>query len=453
MKRRIIFCSHWVDRYRPLIRELLQSGAYEVYAEENFVRKFGERHPSLQPYMTFFPRPDWAAIQVETERRLAAMTDFLTRSARRYVSDCEHFPSLSRTDHLSAALRESLAQVIYMKQTFDAFAQKLQPDLLIVDGPGIRQQTWVSAAKRHGIPSLEIYHGTIHVKPDLIPRRHDQADYMAMDSDLVRDIYRELGIPPDRLRVTGLPEEPVKPPPKEEAVRILAEKYGLDPQKKTALLFTAYDVGNSMEFLFEFSTGYQVEIVRQAAAAVKAVDGRVPGGVQLLIKRHPTLAAAGWDDLEAYRYVTGREGISPVMVDPKASNPLLLAAADAVLVVKFSSTISEALNADRPVLMWPHLRDWLHDDLLHSGAIIFTDDETALREALEKCLVDGAFNEKIAHNRRTYLEKYRHVPVDEVIGNLLQFIDDVITAERDEKQRIRPFEERVHTLATAGLGT
>ncbi len=434
MTKRIIFCSHWADRYRPLIRELLASGLYEIYAEDSVVTQYGEKHPALQSYNCLFLQPDWEVIYKETARRLPPMTDFLTRCAQYYLGQADISPGLNLNGRLYNALRESLAQVLYMKLTFEALARKLEPDLLIVDGPGLRQQTWVSAARSLGVPSLEIYHGTVHVKPGLIPPRRDQADYMAMDSELVRDIYLDLGLPPERLRVTGLPEEPVRPPGKEEAIRILAEKYGLDPDKKIALLFTAYDVGNSMEFLFEFSSGYQVDIVRQAAAAVKVVDGRVPGGVQLIIKRHPTLAGAGWDDLEAYRYVTAKEGIDPVMVDPKESNPLLLAAADAILVVKFSSTISEAINADRPVLMWPQLRHWLHEDLLNSGAILFTDDETALRETLEKCLVDPGFREDIARNRQTYLERYQHVPVDEVVHNLLRFIADII----DSKGVIEP---------------
>lgn len=427
MKRTILLCSQWVDRYRPLVNALLKTGRFELYCEDAFVRNLGNRHPDLKSYTPLIPPPYGAKIEMEVSRRLAPMMQFLVEEAGRTMTEFEIYGCLQDSTGMAAELRGSLVQILYMKEAFDHIAQSIPLHLLVVDGPGIRQQTWVSAARRRKLPSLEIYHGSIHVKPELVLRDNDPPDYMAMGSALIKNIYAQLGMPEDRMRVTGLPVESAETGiEREAALKMLAQKYELNPDCKTALLYTSYDSGDAFEFLFDMTTGYQIELIRQAAAAVKRANERSGSGLQLVIKRHPTMAAAGWDDAEAYRYIAGNAGVSPIMVEPNESNPLLLAAADLVMVAKFSSTVSEAINAGKPVLMWPNGRNWLHDDLLSSGAIIFVDDQNTLDQTLHRLLLDAEYRRDLAVCREAYLQKYPHVRADEVIGRLIEYIDDII---------------------------
>jgi hypothetical protein len=441
MKKRILLCSQWADRYRPLVDGLLDAGRFEIYCEDNFLEQLDGYHPDLKSYQPFIPPwRDSLRLETEARRRITAMARFLAEEARRSLSDFGRYSFLQDARRMAGELRESLGQILYMNEAFDRIASELPLDLLIVDGPGIRQQTWVAAARRHAIPSLEIYHGMIHVKPELVLRRQYQADYMAMGSALVKEVYTHLGLPPERLRVTGLPAKSAPDMTRAEAIQILQKEYGLDPGRRVALLFTSYESGDAFEFLFDLSTGYPVDLIRQAAAAVRAVDSGSPDGLQLVIKRHPTMAASGWDDAEAYQAIARSVGLDPIMVGPRESNALLLAAADAVLVVKFSSTISEAINAGKPVLVWPYSRQWLHDEILQSGAIIPVDDQQSLEAALRRCLSDSDFIRDMEAKRRIYLEKFPHVEVGDVIGNLIEFIDDIISGLGERSDRSIIFE-------------
>lgn len=431
LKKRLLLCSQWVDRYRSLVAGLLDAGRFEIYCEDNFVKGFGRSHPDLKSYQSFIPPANAQKIEVEARRRLAILTPYLGAEARRAISDSDRYSFLRDDKRMASELLESTAQVLYMNEAFEHMVRMLPIDLLITDGPGLRQQTWLGAARWLGIPSLEIYHATLAVKPELILLRNGQADYLALGSELIKDIYLHLGIPAERMRVTGLPSQPVGNVNRDDAVRILSEKYGIDPQTKFALLFNQYDCGDAFEFLFNLSTGYQVDLIRQLCRATKALNSRHEQKLQLLVKRHPTMAAAGWDDEEAYRYIAEQEGQKLVMISPQESNPLLLAAADAVLAFKVSSTVSESLSADRPVIMWPYCRDWLHDEILNSGSIIPVDDQKSQEEALDRCLYDEVFQKRIASKRRNYLAKFPHVKVSEVVGNLIRYIDDILEGREE----------------------
>jgi CDP-glycerol glycerophosphotransferase (TagB/SpsB family) len=166
----------------------------------------------------------------------------------------------------------------------------------------------------------------------------------------------------------------------------------------------------------------------------------MPPGAQLVIKRHPTMAQAGWDDAEAYRFIARQVGLEPVLTDPRESNPLLLAAADAVLPIKFSSTISEAINADKPVILLPVGRDWLHDALLQSGTVVFADDEASLQQALARCLYDADFQRELTSARRRFKEAYPHVPPAEAVENIIRYIDDILAGRTDSPTAERRFE-------------
>ncbi len=427
MKKRILLCSQWVDRYRPLVEDLLKKGNFEVCCEENFVMRFGTSHPDLKSYEPLLPPFDPSRYRREARERMESLAPLIQRSVYRHIESAGDYRCLEDRRKLTYELQDSLAQALYMVDAFEALHRLINLDLLIVDGPGIRQQTWLAAAKVQRVPSLEIYHGAIHVKPELLPRRTVQADFMAIGSALIREVYLQLGMPPERLRVTGLPSAPQSDLSKEKALAFLRDKYGVDPRRKIVLFYPSYDSGDTFEFLFDLSTGYQVEYLRWTAAAVRRLNEEISPGAQLVIKRHPTMAQAGWDDEEAYRFIARQAGLEPVMTDPHESNPLLLAAADAVLPIKFSSTISESLNADKPVILLPVGRDWLHDALLQSGTIVCADDETSLRQALERCLYDADFRNDLAEARRKYKAEYPHVPSSEAVGNIVRYIDDILT--------------------------
>jgi hypothetical protein len=443
MKKRILLCTQWVDRYRPLVRSLLDSRQYEILAEEQFVKKFGSNEPDLRSYHALIPPAEIPKLESETNRRLQPFVDALLDESASKISNATDYTCLSQKTLIARQLRESFMQTIYMLDVFEQITSLISIDLLITDGPGIRQQAWVAAAKRCGVPSLEIYHGMIHVKPELVPPRMIQADYMAMGSGLIQQVYQELGIPPERLCVTGLPSEPITDLDQNQARQILAAKYNIDPHKKIALLYTAYDSGDTFEFLHDMTTGYQIDTLRQTITSVREFNEKHDNSLQLIVKRHPTLASAGWDDERAYHYYADQIGQKIYTVDPYESNPVLLNAADVVLVVKFSTTISEAINADLPVILFPISRDWLHEDLLDSGALIPVDDQKGLNDKLKRCLLDQDFITEIAGNRSRFKKKYPHVEFSQSNDNIMRFITDIL-----EKDKSATIENRRHLSRT-----
>lgn len=432
--RKILLCSQWVSRFQPLVRELLTSGRYEIYCEEDFVRNFGAQHAALKSYQPFIPPPDAQKIERESRQRLAVSAKYLVESAPRFIPDFTAYSGVKDVQRIVSALRESLGQILYMNQAFRSLCSTLSPDLLIVDGPGLRQQTWLATAKTMKVPSLEIYHAILAVKPELLFRRHDQADYLAMGSSIVKDAYLQLGVPEGRMRVTGFPMKSDGGYHHDEAVGKLSQKYALDPQKKIVLLFNQYDSGDAFEFLFNLSTGYQVDLLKQVCSTVKSLDSEDGCGVQLIVKRHPTMVSAGWDDEKAYHYIASKEGLKIVMVDPKESNPLLLAACDVVVAFKVSSTISETLNADRPVIMFPYTRQWLHDEILQSGAIIPVEDSASFLKALRLCLYDPDFQREYSAERRSFLDKHSAIKADEAVDNIVKYISDILNIRTENQQ-------------------
>lgn len=429
MKKKILLCSQWVDRYRPLIKALLESGYYQVYGEDGIVERIGFSHPDLQSYQPFMPPFAQRALKVEAKMRLMAMLPHLIKIAEKEIPVFKSCAFSKDKAAIVDELNDSLEQVLYMLQAFDKLHQELHLDLLIVDGPGIKQQTWIDAARKLNIPSLEIYHGSIHVKPEMLPKRQVHADYMAMGSALIKDVYMKQGLTEDRLRVTGLPAPPVAYPDEVTARQTLADKYGLNPLKKVALFYNSYEAGDALELLFDLGEGFPLKVLKGTLGAVKRVDEQSETGMQLIIKRHPTMAEVGWDDPAAYRYIARKMGADPILVDPHESNPMLLSAADAVVCVRFSSTISEAINAEKPVLLWPNSREWLHDDLLKSGAIIPIEDEKSLADALSRCCFDENYRNDIAIARQHYFARYPHVPVQYALNNILTYIDDIVQLE------------------------
>jgi len=426
IKRRILLCSQWVERYQSLVEGLLQTGRFEIFCEQTYIDKMGSDNPDLKSYEPHLPAWNAPELEREADRRIKPIADHLLKSAKQSITDFESYRVFDQPDSLIAGLKNPLAGILYMHGAFEQMARTIKPDLLITDGRGIKQQSWVTAAKRLNIPSLEIYHAMLSLKTGLILHGHDQADFFAVGSELIKKLQIQQGIPEERIRITGLHSAPGNDLSKEEAVKLLAEKYGLDPKRKIVLLFNHYECGDALEFLFNLAEGCQVDLTRQLCAVVTKINSSAEHGVQLIIKRHPTIATAGCDDEDAYRHIAAQENLKPIMVSPHESNPLLLAAADVVINFMVSSTVSEALNADKPVVLGPCSRDWLHDEILNSGAIIPFDNQNSLENALDRCLNDQVFQEKIALKRQNYLQRYPHVDVKNVIEYIIEYIDDIV---------------------------
>ncbi len=441
IKRRILLCSQWVERYQSLVEGLLQTGRFEIFCEQTFIDKMGSDNPDLKNYEPHLPAWNAPELEREADRRIKPIADHLLKSAKQSITDFESYRIFDQPDLLIAGLKDPLAGILYMHGAFEQMARTIKPHLLIVDGPGIKQQSWALAARQMNIPSLEIYHAMLALNPEMILRHYELADFHAVGSDLIKELYIQQGIPESHIVVTGLPAAPSRNISREEAVDQLAEKYGLDTKRRTLLLFIHYECGDAFEFLFNLSKGRNIELIRQLCAAVRTINQNPSNDLQLIIKRHPTIVTAGCDDEDAYRHIANREGQDVIMVSPEESNPLLLAAAEVVINFMVSSTISEALNADKPVILGPCCKNWLHEEVSKSGAIIPFSDQKSLETALERSLNDQAFQEEIALKRQNYLQRYPQVDVKKVIDNIIEYIDDIMAgngmrAKQEQDTRI-----------------
>jgi hypothetical protein len=209
------------------------------------------------------------------------------------------------------------------------------PNVVVLNNDaGARERAIVQAARNRQIPSVLMIHAGVN---DLHFRRAS-ADQVWVWGERHRQQLTAIGLPPDRIRVTGNPNYDYLVDFKSAAGAArtrVRRQLGIAEDTLLLLLISAKSP-NLLTFV-------DVEQhLRDLRAVCQAFDGQPKA--QLVIKPHPR-----YDDVTIYRQMAARHG--QVMVVDDIMLDQLLAACDAALMVNFASTGGmEALLLGKPVV-------------------------------------------------------------------------------------------------------
>ncbi len=226
----------------------------------------------------------------------------------------------------------------------------LKPDLLLVKNEyGWRERGFaIAAAHEQDVPTIALQHGNIYARhpgyvysPSEVSETGDHRTpfcplprltlvYGEADRELLTGIGN---YPHDTVRVTGAPRYDhlalaTNAYPRER----YAEKYGLDPGRDIVLWTT------QCHGLSDDENRRTIDEVLRAVTAV---------GAQLVIKQHPREGAKYTRWLE--RAVAKHSAVSVIV--PKGSDIYEHIVCSDILISKYSTTVTEALILDKPVVI------------------------------------------------------------------------------------------------------
>lgn len=253
------------------------------------------------------------------------------------------------------------------------------------------QRALVLGARRHGIPTLQLAHGSQFVQSTvrIAGEMHTvYADRVASFARRDRDVLTALGNDPERIHLTGSPAwdhlyRRDARMTREEARRRL----GLDPGRQVVLFCTSYAEGSS---------AFYGRICRRLArmySAVLAASAHPELDFQLIVRPHPA---------ELARVPLGAEVESRVLAshaawlaDRAGPGACLLRdrkeeaiqAADLVVVGTASTLLTEAMILERPSVVLPLFPEDDHRFLARGGVEVL-DDENALPSLVASLLGD-----------------------------------------------------------------
>ena len=280
--------------------------------------------------------------------------------------------------------------------------EKEKPNLiLLVNEYGIFERSLLIAGKDKGIPIVAIQHGNISefsngyifAKNEISPEGSVRSPYCPIpDKTLVfgphyKTILTESSAyPEDSVVVTGSPAFDVLNTIKRRCSRAdILKEYGIDPDKKVILWTTQCLVLSDEENLNNMGA------VRDAA------DSRED--IVMVIKQHPREEKKHTEMLRSY---LGADRKKIVFVPKNADARYLIYVCD-VMITKFSTTATEALALDKPVIILnlggePDLIKYVDD-----GAAIGVYKSEGLGAAITKLLDDDA---ELVEKRKRYVHQH-----------------------------------------------
>lgn len=243
-------------------------------------------------------------------------------------------------------LIERLTVQALLIEALDTAASQFDIELLIVNEDlTLLNRTMVDWAAQRGVPSLHLAHGMALVNPFTVHKAMN-ADIFAAFGARGAQPYLELGLAPERIRITGNPAWDVYPAGmaenREDLRRGLATKHGWNPAAPLVVFGTTWAAHlNAASY-----AGIYEETVDAFLAAGKALHDSGLNPV-LIVKDRPSNAGFGREvtDRLAAALGLGKGQYFHVTEDTEA----LVAAADALVAVD-SNLMIEAMMAGTPAI-------------------------------------------------------------------------------------------------------
>lgn len=300
-------------------------------------------------------------------------------------------------------LQEQLPAALQWIQALDRVYSRYSIELLAVNEDYMLfARTAVAWARAHEIPSLHLIHGLALSTPYTV-HRHADADITAVFGERGMEPYLDMGIPEERLRVTGNPAWDGYPRliAQREAVRAESlSSAGLSPDRSVVVFATTW----TADLTVIHDTKLPTELMRQVFRAVKTLrdEGGValhlvvkdrPGADYVQVGREQALAIARDEGLEAgdFAYLTTDTEKWVVSAD--------------VLIACDSNISVEAMMAGVPAVNLLNLNGLRLGPSFDADSGVLEVEPPRLADALRFLLTDAAFRQRQlqqAHARAGY---------------------------------------------------
>ncbi|OGP69403.1 MAG: hypothetical protein A2169_06905 [Deltaproteobacteria bacterium RBG_13_47_9] len=246
-----------------------------------------------------------------------------------------------------------LPQVVIARHILERY----QPALVISpDVADPRTRLYCLLARQVGIPSLEIQFGAFG--EDSIEWQFFVADRLAVWGDQAYEVMLAHGVPAGRITITGSPRHDCLINITDTDVTRIRARIGIPEGSVMVLFSSVYEEGGSEAF----SNPENPNLISLMKRAVfQAADQAA--GLCLVVKPHPL------ENARKTRQLAGKMR-NIQFTDPRADNRELTKACDVFVAVTGSTTVTDALIANKLTII-PVFPGWIwSDQFVKSGAIL-----------------------------------------------------------------------------------
>jgi glycosyltransferase involved in cell wall biosynthesis len=332
---------------------------------------------------------------------------------RKHVRNCLNAESddFSEAYLCTKALLADLFLLCYLAISSVDFVDRMikvtSPDILcLMPDSFFLQQMAVVLAERYNIPTLSCS-AAIETGNSRSQMRHLHADKKAAMGEIIKNLYIESGVEPERIVVTGAAHFDQLFNRNEEQDRQILAKGGIDPDKKT-ILFTTENIpfGETKEML----TGV-------ISAVLKMND------VQLVIKVHPR------EDVEPYQEIAEKYRDPRIHV-VKDTDLYALISSCGLLITKFSTTALEAMMVDKPVVIINLSGQPTPVPYAEEGAALGAYRYEDIEQAILKALYDKETRDKLKTGRDKFVRRWAGEPDGKAAQRIVMLMKEMIAARK-----------------------
>jgi len=266
------------------------------------------------------------------------------------------------------------------------------------------QQMAAALAKKHNIPTLSCS-AAIETGNALAQMKHLRVDKKAAMGEIIRNLYVQSGVEPERIVVTGVAHfDQLFNRNKEQDKQVLA-RGSIDPDKK-AILFTTDNITFS-------------ETKEMLAGVISAVLKM--NDMQLVIKVHPR------EDTEPYQEMAEEYRDSRIHVVKDTDLYALISSCE-LLVTKFSTTALEAMMIDKPVVTINLSGQPTPVPYAEEGATLGAYRYEGIEQAILKALYDEETRDKLKAGRDKFVRRWAGEPDGKAAQRIVMFMKEMIAA-------------------------
>lgn len=332
---------------------------------------------------------------------------------RKHAKNCLNAESddFSAAYLCTKALMADLLPLCYLAISSVDFVDRMikitSPDIMCLMPDGFFLQQMASAlAKRYDIPTLSCS-AAIETGNSRSHMRHLHADKKAVMGEIIKNLYIESGVEPERIVVTGAAHfDQLFSRNKEQDKQVLAEG-GIDPNRKT-ILFTTENITFSET----------KEMLTGVISAVLEMND-----VQLVIKVHPR------EDVGPYQEMAERYHDSRIHVVKDTDLYALISSCE-LLVTKFSTTALEAMMVDKPVVTINLSGQSTPVPYAEEGAALGVYRYEDMDQAILKALHDEETRDKLKVGRDKFVRRWAGEPDGKAAQRIVMLMKEMIAARK-----------------------
>ena len=315
--------------------------------------------------------------------------------------------------------KETFHAVLYIEMAKRLFDLE-KPDLVLISCEYcIHGRSTTIACKMRGIPSLALQHGIIHPfhtgyfhlpdeinqKRELSPQYCPIPDKTAVYGPFVQNVLiEECNYPEDTIVITGQPRyDELAEPNKHFSRKEFCRRYGLDPNKKIALLATQPNPEKRRE-----------SFLSPTLRALKKLPN-----IQIVIKPHPN------EDELWNKKIAQDKNVYATFIPKRSSIFEALYSCDIMLTINSTSAI-EAMILDKPVVV-VNLTGEI--DLMpygQSGAALEAYKEKDILPAVKKALYDENTKNQLKESRKKFIYEHAYKVDGKSTLRVAELIEEMI---------------------------